>query len=520
MGIYMSFCKFLFFTSLALSSFGQNWPQASGPNANYQVQGEAPLKWSALRNENIKWRTPMPEAGQAAVTVWGNKVFTTIHKPIESIGEKTSVSDIISYCMDAETGEVLWTKDLPGSVIIDIANGFSDATVFAPLCDGEKVWFFNRCGRMACYDLEGNELWIRDFVPRYMHKNRQAEPTLVGDTILYVEMADKKEAFTSIARKDNKGKAEAAKDKGFWTYIHGIDKNTGEVLWRENTGTVVHCNPILNTLKDGTKAVVQQRGGPHAPVEKPAGITLMSLAEGKEGQELWSKQINGLFTMANVHWNQDFIPLLIGNECQVLSTNSGELIRKVDFINDVMVHRKGQEGKKESLSSKGPRKITYNTEILVGNDYYFLSYAAPYLGKVNIKTGSVEYLALPAQLIASPESSKEDRYIESIQKVKNIPVNQKGLEVGAKGHNGAGYGHLCSASPILVGNHLIIPVVTGTVYVIDTTKDFKNGAALVAVNDLGEANKTWTLSSFSYSKGRLYTHTMKEIICIENKDED
>ena len=157
---------------------------------------------------------------------------------------------------------------------------------------------------------------------------------------------------------------------------------------------------------------------------------------------------------------------------------------------------------------------------MVGNDYYFLSYGAPYLGKVNIKTGSVEYLELPAQLIASPKSAKDDRYLQDIKKVKNIPVNQKGLEVGAKGHDGAGYGLLCSASPILVGKHLIIPVVTGTVYVIDTTKPFKNGEALVAVNDLGKANKTWTLSTFSYSKGRLYTHTMKEIICIENKEKN
>ncbi|MDD7983983.1 PQQ-binding-like beta-propeller repeat protein [Lentisphaera marina] len=511
-----SFTKLFLLAGLSLSTFGQNWPQASGPNANYQVEGNAPKKWSVVRNENIKWRTPMPEAGQAAVTVWGNKVFTTVHKPINSIEEKTSVTDIIAYCMDAETGEVLWTKDLPGSVIIDIANGFSDATVFAPLCDGEKVWFFNRCGRMACYDMDGNEQWVRDFKPRYMHKNRQAEPFFVGDTILYVEMADKKEEFTSIPRKDNKKKAEAAKDKGFWTYVHGIDKNTGKVLWREKTGTVVHCNPVLNTLKDGTQALVQQRGGPHAPVENPAGITLMSLDEGKEGEEIWSKPIKGLFTMANVHWNKDFIPLIIGTDCQVLSTDSGEILRKVSIIDDVTVHRKGKESTKESISSKGPRKLTYNTEILVGNDYYFLSFSAPYLGKVNLETGSMEYLELPAQLIASPKSAQENVFINSIKKVKNVPVNQKGLKIGAKGHDGAGFGHLCSASPILVGKHLIIPVVTGTVYVIDTTKGFNNGEALVAVNDLGEANKTWTLSTFSHSKGRLYTHTMKEVICIEN----
>ena len=76
-----------------------------------------------------------------------------------------------------------------------------------------------------------------------------------------------------------------------------------------------------------------------------------------------------------------------------------------------------------------------------------------------------------------------------------------------------------AASPILVGKYLIFPVVTGTVYVIDTTKTLEKGKALVAINDLGEAGKTWTLSSLSYAQGKLYARTMKEIICIENKEE-
>ena len=40
---------------------------------------------------------------------------------------------------------------------------------------------------------------------------------------------------------------------------------------------------------------------------------------------------------------------------------------------------------------------------------------------------------------------------------------------------------------------------------------------IVAVNDLGPAGETWTLASFSYAKGRLWMHTMKEVICIGKK---
>ena len=34
---------------------------------------------------------------------------------------------------------------------------------------------------------------------------------------------------------------------------------------------------------------------------------------------------------------------------------------------------------------------------------------------------------------------------------------------------------------------------------------------------VGPAGETWTLASFSYAKGRLWMHTMKEVICIGTK---
>ena len=160
-----------------------NWPQAAGPDGNWQVDGQAPTKWSVVRNENIRWRTPMPEAGMSAVTVCGDRVFTTTHVPIESEDQKNGVKDILGFCLDAETGQVLWQVELPGQSAISLAGGFTDGTVFAPICDGEHVWFFNRCGSIGCYDLNGNQVWLRQWTPRFKHNNRQCEPFLVGDTL-------------------------------------------------------------------------------------------------------------------------------------------------------------------------------------------------------------------------------------------------------------------------------------------------------------------------------------------------
>ena len=97
---------------------GEYWPQAAGPDGNWQAAGEAPAKWSVTRGENIRWRTPMPEAGMSSVTVWGDRVFVTTHVPIKALEEKESVKDIIGFCLDANNGRILWQVQLPGSVRI------------------------------------------------------------------------------------------------------------------------------------------------------------------------------------------------------------------------------------------------------------------------------------------------------------------------------------------------------------------------------------------------------------------
>ena len=154
--------------------------------------------------------------------------------------------------------------------------------------------------------------------------------------------------------------------------------------------------------------------------------------------------------------------------------------------------------------------MTYQTNILVGKWHWFLAHGKPYVGRIQVETGKVEYLEVPAQLEVTQKTSI--RYWG--KGLKNQPTNAAGFAIGRKGHTGTGFGHISAGSPILVGKHLFFPVVTGTVYVIDSTVEQLNPKALVAVNDLGPARETWTLSSFSFSQGNLYMHTMREVICI------
>ncbi len=501
-----------------------NWHQPAGPNANWCVQGDPPVKWSVIRNENILWRTPMPEAGMSSVTIWGDKAFTTIHVPIDSIEQQTKVKHIIGYCLDANTGKVLWKVNLPGSAALRLAGGFTDGTVFGPITDGEHVWFFNRCGSMGCFDMNGRRVWLREFTPRYKHNNRQCEPMIVGDVILHLEVHDKVNG-SKMSKWSPQGKVQkvtipagVTSEKDVWTYIHAIDKRTGKVRWREKVGTSVHHTPVFGTLADGTPAVVHARGGSHKPMEKPYGLSLTTVGP-KSGRTLWSTHLERFDPAFSSHWNsREVYGFHLGKHI-VLDTKTGKVIREQPLYNTAQLWKRDQEANDWILETGATIKAgkghpnTRQANIIVGDWHYFLSHNVHYVGRVNVKHGKVEYLEVPAQMIASTTTRDADTYLWG-KGQKNQPINAKGLAIGRKGHNGTGWGHISAASPTLVGKYLFLPVVTGTVYVIDTSVEKLSPKAFVAINDLGRGGETWSLASLSFANGKLYAHTMREVICI------
>jgi outer membrane protein assembly factor BamB len=497
----------LCFFALAGAVCAQHWPQASGPNLNWKVEGAAPpLEWSVVGGKNILWRTTLPEGGQSAVAIWGDRAFVTTHRPMDASSDRLE-PNIVGYCLDANTGKMLWTVDLPGTDPVPTAGIFSDATVFAPISDGEHVWFFNRCGSMGCFDLDGKAVWLRQYRPRTRHTNRQCEPILVGDTILAVEVRDK-EAAQKLER--HKPVPEGIEPRDVWTYLHAIDKKTGQIRWIEQVGTSVHNTPMAGQLADGRWAVVHGRGGGHDPLEKPYGVSLTLL---DSGQTLWSRKTAG-DCYQNAHWNADHVYWFQGIHHLVLDSATGEVLRTQD-LSAAVSFTDAETGQRESgISLKPGRRtaLTNQTNIVVGDWHYFLAHDITAIGRVNIETGKTEYLRVPVQLVAGPEPK---RIWDIKEALPNDTKNARGIDIATdKRAKGTGWGHVSAASPILVNRHLFFPIMNGTVYVIDAFAETLDEKALIAVNDLGSAGKTWTLASFSYANGKLWMHTMKEVLCI------
>jgi hypothetical protein len=171
--------------------------------------------------------------------------------------------------------------------------------------------------------------------------------------------------------------------------------------------------------------------------------------------------------------------------------------------------------------------ITQTSNLLVGEFHYFRCYTRPWLGRVNVTTGTVEYLELPLQLKTAanapskllwfqPPTAARSTGLTQQSFTPNSMTNSSGFVVsGDKRSRGNGWGHTASAVPSVAGEHLYVPVMNGTVYVVRWDSDKLDEQVLVGINDLGVAGESWTRASLSFSGGRIYAHTIKELICIE-----
>ncbi len=85
----------------SLSSPAAHWPSWRGPHQdNTSSETRFPTQWS--RSENVKWRAPLPEAGNSSPIVWGDTVFVT--QAVRDGKERTLMA------FDRVSGKLRWQQ--------------------------------------------------------------------------------------------------------------------------------------------------------------------------------------------------------------------------------------------------------------------------------------------------------------------------------------------------------------------------------------------------------------------------
>ena len=121
--------------------------------------------------------------------------------------------------------------------------------------------------------------------------------------------------------------------------------------------------------------------------------------------------------------------------------------------------------------------------------------------------GNTEYLEVPEEI------NEKGGFVW--EKQSNDGLNSQGqLHSSDNRTRGGGFQKCFLGSPTMINNYIYFTNALGVVYVIDSNVEKFDESAIVAINDLGEKGKTWTVNSLSFANGNIYHRTMKEIVCI------
>jgi len=260
-----SFAASFFLTlSIAVPSLADSWPQWRGPRGDgVSTEKNLPTKWS--KTQNVKWRCELPGQAGATPIVWKDRIFLT----------SADGDDLVLLCIQTTDGRKLWQKKI-GAGNQDARAGEGNSASPSPSTDGEYVWCFFGTGTLACFTVDGQEVWKIDVNERFGKLDIQfgmtSTPVLDGE-FLYLQLIHGPMKFDDATRI---GK------------VIKLDKKTGATVWAVDRQTQAafeckhsYASPFL--YRDGSREFLVVHGADC--------ITGHGLDDGKE---LWRfGQLNG-----------------------------------------------------------------------------------------------------------------------------------------------------------------------------------------------------------------------------------
>ena len=175
-----------------------NWPAWRGPEGTgVSTEKNLPLHWST--NENVRWRTPLPERGNSTPIVWGRRVFVT-----QAVEQRRTL-----MCFDRTNGKLLWQQG-PTYTKKESTHETNPLGSSSPVTDGERIIAWFGSAGLSCFDLDGKELWHRDLGPQRHVWGWGSSPMLHGDLCVL-----------------NFG-------PGVPSFLLAVNKRTGRTTWQMN----------------------------------------------------------------------------------------------------------------------------------------------------------------------------------------------------------------------------------------------------------------------------------------------
>jgi outer membrane protein assembly factor BamB len=224
-----------------------NFPSFRGQDGHGYAGGTGyPVDWDGESGKNIKWKTAIPKKGKSSPVIWDDKIFIT--------GAEQKQAEV--YCIDKNTGEILWTASASGVAgepeelpEMDNDGGMAVPTVAA---NKKAICAIFANGNLVCLDHKGKQKWAKNLgVPKNTYGF--ASSLIIYEDNLIVQ-------YESTSRHS----------------IIGIDIDSGKEKWETvRAGFPVWSSPIIAYFGGRPQVVVN--GNPD-----------VSAYDAVSGQQLWS----------------------------------------------------------------------------------------------------------------------------------------------------------------------------------------------------------------------------------------
>ncbi|HMO84452.1 MAG TPA: PQQ-binding-like beta-propeller repeat protein, partial [Lacipirellulaceae bacterium] len=203
------------------------WPRFRGPHGAGQSDAAGiPAVWT---DADYAWRVALPGLGHSSPVVWNGRVFVT--------SADRDSAELYVACFDLATGRELWQRRLPGGPhAMHRVNSYATST---PAVDDRHLYVAWKAGDavlLAALTHEGRDVWQRQTGRLDETHGFGASPIVVGDVVCLPNDTD------------------AAADSA----IVGVDRRTGEILWRSPCGSAKtsYATPLAWETPDGETLIL------------------------------------------------------------------------------------------------------------------------------------------------------------------------------------------------------------------------------------------------------------------------
>lgn len=217
-------------SAAASSAWAENWPSWRGPTQNgVCTETDLPAEWALGRN--VAWRLKLPGPAGATPVIWGERIFLT------SVDE----AELVLLCIGTD-GRQQW-RQVVSRGNRDVRGDEGNSASPSPVTDGKHVWAMMANGALACYTVQGREVWKLDidksYGPLKIAFGMTSTPVLFGGRLYLQLIHGEGSAVTSEA------------------LVVALDAATGAPVWKSPRVTGAHsenehsyASPMLYNFGD------------------------------------------------------------------------------------------------------------------------------------------------------------------------------------------------------------------------------------------------------------------------------